>query len=241
MDFLEFLKENLPDKYNFKLTSELSYVFEKEKDNVIIKIAQGDQYAKGVVQPLSILITTKNVNKTEKIWSNFVKKVSDRDYPDGMNNVYMMFQTPYVSQMFDEVSNNFYHTITVFGTLVLTEGILDIKEIKIDDVKVDLNEVVYQLVNNPSSEQLSEDGWLNETEIQNTIITLQIVTFSADYGSLSTKFKRQRKGQASPNENFNIKIKFVDGDVEEHTMKLTSQSFTKTRGAISLLSLNFSR
>lgn len=241
MNLLEFLSDNLPSDYEFKLTNEVSYVFDKDKDNIIIRLAQGDRYARGVVQPLTMLVTTKNVNRSLEIWNNFVKAVSDKDYPDGTENVYMMFQTPYTSQLFDEVSNNFYHTVTIFGTLVLTEGVLDIKSVEIDGIKLEVNTAVYQLINNPSSEQLSVNGWLNETEIQNTVITLQLVTFLLDYGSLSTKLKRQRKGQASPNADFNIKIEFVDGDVEEHTMKLTTQSISKTRGAMSLLSLNFTR
>lgn len=241
MDLMEFLRENLNESYDFKLTSDLSFVFEKEKDNITIRLSQGDRYVRGVIQPVTISIVTKNVSETVKVWSDFVKKTSDRNYPDGQDNYYIMFQTPYVSQVFDEVSNDFYHTVVVFGTIVVTEGILDIEKIKIDGVDIELNEAVYQLVNNPSSEQLSEDGWLNVTEIQNTIITLQLVTFLVDYGVLGTKLRRQRRGQLSPNVDFSIEITFVDGDVENHTMKLISQSISKTRGAMSLLSLNFSR
>lgn len=242
MNLVNFLRENLQEGYDFKLTKELNFNFDKGKDNVVIRIAQGDQYQKGVVQPMTILITTKDVNKSKDIWSDFVKATSDRDYQEGTENYYMMLQTPYVSQLFDEISNNYYHTITVFGTIVITKGIDDIKKITIDDVEIELNEANLQMTGNPSTHQLSTDPRINKSTINSAMLTLNIVTFNSDYGSLTTKLKNMRKKIVSPNQDFSIKI-WYSGDQlqpsEKHTMKLVTQNIAKTRGAISLLTLSF--
>lgn len=242
MNLEEFLKEKLNDNYDFKLTKELNYNFEENKDNVVLRISQGEQYKKGVVQPLTILVTSKNINKSKDIWNNFVKETSDRDYQEGTENYYMLFQTPYVSQLFDEVSNNYYHVMTIFGTIVITEGIDDIKKIEIDGVEVEMNDVNLQLTGNPSTSQESTDPRLNRSTINSAVLTLNIVTFNADYGTLTTKLKNIRKKLISQNENFSVKI-WYSGDTvqasESHTMKLVTQNIAKSRGAISLLTLSF--
>lgn len=239
MDFVEFIKENISNKYKFNLSDELSYVFEKDKDNIVIRISQGDQYRKGVIHPITIFITTKNANKTFAVWSQFVKDISDKDYLDGTENYYMLFQTPYVSQTFDEIKNNYYHTVTVFGTIVVTKGILDIKKATIDGVEVDINEMSFQLVNQPSLSHTVAGGNLSKTTIETSVLTFNINTFLANYGSLSLKLKKMRKGEISGDTAFTVVFTFVDESIETYLMKLTTQSIVKTRGAISLLSLAF--
>lgn len=242
MDFIEFMKEHLPNGYKTTFHSELSFIFDDEIDNVVIRLNEGNRYQRGVVIPLTIFITTKNINQAKNIWSNWVASVSDKDYnsESAEENYYMMFQTPTVIQMFDEISNNYYQVLSIYGTIVETYGILDIKKLEIDGIEVDINEMSYQLVNQPDISQTIDDSF-SETTIQNSVLSFNVTTFLADYGALSSKLKNMRKGIISSDTGFAVKFTFNDGDTEQNTMKLITQSIVKSRGSISLLSLSFSR
>jgi len=135
MDLVDFIAENLPSTYSFKTTRELSFVFDKDVDNIVLKVQQGNRYLKGVIMPVTILISTKDTTNAMSVWNEWVVSVSDKDVLEGTSNYYMIFQTPTVTQVFDEVSNNYYSTITIYGTIVETDGLYDISKITIDGVK----------------------------------------------------------------------------------------------------------
>lgn len=239
--FLEFLQDTIDSDYNAVVHQELSFVFDEDKDNIVVKVNQGNRYKRGVVLPISIIVTSKNINNAMIVWNNWVASISDKDYLEGTENYYKMFQTPYVVQVFDEVSNNYYHALSIFGTIVKTEGIDDIVKITIDDVEVELNEVSFQQVGNVSTHQASGDARQNKTTINSSVLTLQITTFNADYGTLSAKLKNIRTKIISPDAPFTVAIWRVGEQTagETHTMKLTTQNIVKSRGAMSLLTLNF--
>jgi len=243
MDFIEFIAENLPNDYTFKTTSELSFNFEKDVDNILVKMQQGNRYLKGVIIPVTIIVTTKNISKSLSTWNEWVVSVSDKDVLEGTSNYYMIFQTPTVSQVFDEVSDNYYSTITIFGTIVETDELIDIKSLKIDGVEMTVNTLTYQLTNTPDSEQPtninSGDDYINTSSIQSSVLSLRVTTFMEDYDSLRTKLFNVRKSLESPDNSFEICITWSNDETETITMKNTSQSFQKNRGAVSLLTLDF--
>lgn len=245
MDLIEFISNNLPEGYSFNLKKELSYNFDGDLDNVILKVQEGNHYQNGIIYPITLIIVSKNVNNSLQIWNEFVASVSDQNFPEGTSNYYMIFQTPSVSQVFDENKNNYYSTITVFGTVVFTTGILDIKKVEIDGVEISINSFTYQLENIVDSEQRlnleSSEDFLNKTEIKASVLSLNIITFLKDYQNFSLKLMNMRKNQLSPNEFFTIKITYIDDSVEENEMKLIHQAIQKNRGAIPTFNLYFSK
>lgn len=241
MDFVAFIREYLPEGYDIKITDEVSFDYNPEIDNVIIRKNQGNQYTRGVVVPISIMITTKNVSNAFDIWKNWVMDVSDKDYNEesSTENYYMMFMTPSVVQLFDEISNNYYQVLTIIGTIVVTYGVLDIKKLEIDNQEVDINELSYQLVNQPDISQTITGGNLSVTTIENSVLSFTLNTFLTNEGNLGLKLLNMRKGIISGDTSFSIKFTYNNGDVENIDMKLTSQNIVKTRGSITLLSLAF--
>lgn len=239
--FLEFLKETMDEDYNAVVHQELSFKFDADKDNIMVRVNQGNMYRRGVVLPISILVTSKNILKAFEVWNNWVATISDKDYLEGTENYYMMFQTPYVTQVFDEISNNYYQVLSLFGTIVKTEGIDDIVKITIDGVEVELNEISLQQVGTVNMHQSSGDARQNKTSITSSVLTLQLTTFNADYGALSTKLKNIRTKVINPDTEFTVAIWKVGEQTagETYTMKLTTQNVVKSRGAMSLLTLNF--
>ena len=63
MDIIRFIKDEINSinaDYKFKINSELNYNFEKDKDNVVLRLQQGNRYKKGVIIPISILVTSED-------------------------------------------------------------------------------------------------------------------------------------------------------------------------------------
>jgi len=243
MNLVDFIAEHLPDDYSFKITKELSFEFEDNCDNAILKTQQGKQYQKGVIMPVFLTIITKDTNTTVDIWNAWVKEVSDKDYQEGTNNFYMIFQTPSVSQVFDEHSANFYSTISIIGTVVVTENVMDIKKLEIDGDEITVNDWTYKMTNTIDSEQPVDgsDDFINTSEVTASIINMQVTTFNEDYATIRQKLTNMRKNIVSPNSTFHIKVTWSDDSYEEHDMKCTSQAFQKTRGSILLVTLDFAK
>lgn len=239
MNLVEFISQNLPVDYSFNITENLSYKFDKNVDNLVLKVQQGNRYQRGVIMPLSIIITSKDPQRAMTIWNEWVLTVSDRDYLEGTFNYYMIYQTPSITQVFDEISNNYYSVITVFGTIVETNNVLDIKKLEIDGVEIIINEGTYQLSSSPNSEQPSDSAYLNTSNIISSVLSLNVTTFLDDLGTLGLKFKGMRKNTTNPNSTFDVKITFTDDSIEQTNMRCTLQSIQKSRGSITTLTLNF--
>lgn len=237
MNFIQFIKDNLPTTYHLEIYNELSYVFTADVDNVVVKAQQGSRYQRGVVIPISILITSKDVNNALTVWGQWVAEISDRDYNEGTDNYYMIFSTPTVTQVFDENSNNFYGVISVFGTIVETNNALDIKALAIDGVNVIVNEGALVLSNGMNSEAVS-GLYLNKSNVINGTLSFQVTTFIED-NTLFDKLRSMRLGTTSINSVFSVKFTWSNDYVEIYTFKLSSQSFNKSRGNISTLTLMF--
>jgi len=243
MNLVDFIAEHLPDDYSFKITKELSFEFEDGYDNAILKTQQGKQYRKGVIMPVFLTITSKDTTNAIKIWSDWVKEVSDKDYQEGTSNFYMIFQTPSVAQVFDELKTNYYSTVSIIGTIVVTENVMDIKSLKIDDDEITVNDWAFKLTSTPDSEQpvAEDEGYINTSEITASVLTMQVTTFNEDYANIRQKLTNMRKNSKNPNDMFHVKITWADDSYEEYDMKCTSQAFQKSRGAILSVTLDFAK
>lgn len=241
MDFIQFIKDNLAEGYDFKIAQDLSFNFDDKRDNVIIRLQQGNRYKKGVVIPITILVTSDDVETMRKVWTEWVNAVSDENYIEGTDNYYMLFMSPSIVQTFDEISNNFYSVLTIMGTIVETNDSNDISKIEIKNTLGEYEELELvsgsvSYVSTPKTEQ-EANGYMMKTNIQGSVLSVNIVTYIDD-NDFFTRLRLMRQG-GNNNQTFETRITWVNGDIENYNFKLTRQAFLKNRGELSSLTIDF--
>lgn len=241
MDLISFIKNYLPSDYDLRLTNELSFSFDRTMDNVIVRIQQGNRYKRGVVMPLTIMVTSKDINRASSVWNQFVKTVSDNDYIEGTSNYYMLFMIPTVTQVFDEISNNYYSVLSIMGTIVETDASNDISKIEIKNTlgvyeELELISGSVSYVSTPKTEQ-EANGYMMKTNIQGSVLSANIVTHIDD-NDFFTRLRLMRQG-GNNNQTFETRITWLNGDIENYNFKLTRQAFLKNRGELSSLTIDF--
>lgn len=245
MNIVDFIKDNLKEidhQYNYKISEELNFNFQAEKDNIVVRLQQGNRYQRGVVIPISILVTSKNVLKMKAIWNEWVLKVSDETYIEGTDSYYMIYMTPAVTQVFDEISNNYYSVISILGTIVETNNSNDITKFEIktngnDWQSLSVNDFVIGYNSGVNSEQ--EAGTeINTSKIINTVVNFTLTTY-IEVGDLFTKLRQMRLGTLTNNTTFQIRVTWVDGITEEYFVKNSSHTIRKAKGEITTINLIF--
>lgn len=247
MDFLEFIKNHLQiinPQYVYKINSELNFKFESDKDNVIVRLQQGNRYKKGVVLPITILVTSKDLNNAMQVWSQLVLEVSDKNYIEGTDNYYMLFMTPSVNQMFDEVTNNYYSVISIMGTIVETNETNDIVKVEVRRGSNPFEEV--ELIGSTLTTTLTVDTeQTSGLEILRSLSTGTVIAGSLDIYPVSGQFlsdlRNMRTGILTNQTRFDFKFTWQDGIWEIHNCLVTSQGFVKRRGELSTMQIQFSR
>lgn len=238
MDILQFIKEKLGEvksDYNYKINPELNFNFQADKDNVVLRLQQGNRYLRGVVIPLSILITTKNPLQCVEVWSDFVGSVSDRTVVEGVDSYYFMLMTPAISQVFDEISNNYYSVVQVIGTIVETNAIDDIIKFEIGDEELEIIEMTYMLQN---TVEPSPRGSLVHADAVSGVLSGSITTYIGD-NDFFLELMTMRRNGSNINMPFVVKITWQSGEIETFNAKITLQSFIKRRGELSRVNINF--
>lgn len=245
MDIIRFIKDKINDinaDYEFKINSELNYNFEKGKDNVVLRLQQGNRYKKGVVIPISILITSEDILEAFNVWSAFVSVTSDQSYVEGVDSYYFMLMTPTLQQFFDEIGNNYQGVVSVMGTIVQTSNTDDIKKIEInkDDfdepVEIDVIDSAFSFTNVIDQAQVNTN--LNSADASGAVLTLIIDTY-IDVNEFFNTLFLMRRGTVPNDAVFNLTITWISGQVETFDAIITNHSFTKSRGALSKTRLEF--
>lgn len=241
MDFIQFIKDNLAEGYDFKIAQDLSFNFDDKRDNVILRLQQGNRYKKGVVIPITILVTSDDVETMRQVWTDWVNAVSDENYIEGTDNYYMVFMSPSIVQTFDEVSNNFYSVLTIMGTIVETNNTNDIKKFEVSwgstFIELDIINIGLSLVYTQLTEQKKNETMMKTSNI-GSVLSLSLTTYIDD-NDFFNMLRSMRNGVS--NVDFVCRLTWNNGDIETHSMQLTRQGFVKTRGELSVVTIDFTK
>lgn len=241
MDFIQFIKDNLTEGYDFKIAQDLSFNFDDKRDNVILRLQQGNRYKKGVVIPITILVTSDDVETMRKVWTDWVNAVSDENYIEGTDNYYMVFMSPSIVQTFDELSNNFYSVLTIMGTIVETNNTNDIKKFEVswDDtfIELDIIQIGLSLVYTQLTEQKKNETMMKTSNI-GSVLSLSLTTYIDD-NDFFNMLRSMRNGVS--NVGFVCRLTWNNGDIETHSMQITRQGFVKSRGELSVVTIDFTK
>lgn len=242
MDLIQFIKENLPADYQFQITQDLSFRFDKNSDNVVLKIQQGNRYKRGVIMPITINITSKDVSNSRQLWEQFVKNVSDENYLEGQINYYMLFMTPSIIQVFDEISNNYYSVINIMGTIVETDSVNDVikMEVKIgssDYINLEIITLPISWTSTFSTEQYGVSNTMHSYAMS-SVASFSVSTYIEDNLFFNTLF-RMRQGNVSNDTIFNVRLTWQNGDIESYNARVSRQAFLKNRGELSVMTIDF--
>lgn len=231
-NFSEWLREQLftYDGFNFELVDEQDFIkmtqFEPDKVYVVVKMLTDSKiFNNASTQPIQIMIlcSENDVPLTKSVFNDIATKWNMQG--ELKNGTFVKFSFTNVVDMsnFNEDFNGYKSILYTTCSLYIMDGIVDITDLKIDDVSID--SLGFNLAYNmsPDTQQLPN---VSPTEyiaksVKSTSGLVIALTFIPTSGTLLTKLTGILNETNTGNEDF--KVYFKIGTVEiTKNMKLSS-------------------
>jgi len=243
MNYLSYIKTLTPFS-NYTVTDELNYQFNGEQTACIVKYLNGTNYLDSKVQPIQLMIFTKDSQTTKAELETFTKTYNNvpgtYDNGDGTVDYFQqIYSTPNMMMAFDPTGNNYSHQYNINLTLLISSNVNDIKQVKIDNV-------IYETTQRTLAYFAQVDNQRTaNAEINTSQVSYGSVKFNCNLinknKTLHNKIKSIRTGQISIDTTFTIVLTFTDTTTETYTMKLDNATLNSENQSLPILALSFTK
>ena len=243
MNYLNYIKSLTPFN-NYIVTEELNYQFNGEQTACVIKYLNGTNYIDSKVQPIQLIVYTKDSQTTKSELETFTKTYnnvpSTYDNGDGTIDYFQqIYSTPNMMMAFDPTGNNYTHQYNINVTLLISSNVSDITQVKIDNVVYETTQRTLSYVSQVDNQRKSNE------ELNTSQITYASVKFNCNLinknKNLQNKLKQIRLGTISIDTSFAIELTFSDASTETYTMKLDNATLNSENQTLPILALSFTK
>lgn len=243
MNYLNYLKSLSPFS-GYIVTDELNYQFNGEQTACIVKYLNGTNYVDSKVQPIQLVIYTKDSQATKSELETFTKTYnnvpSTYDNGDGTVDYFQqIYSTPNMMMAFDPTGNNYTHQYNINLTLLISSNVSDITQVKIDNVVYETTQRTLSYFAQADNQRVA-NAELNETHISYASIKFNCNLINKNK-NLQNKIKQIRLGQISIDTTFTIVLTFTDASTETYNMKLDNVTLSSENQTLPILSLSFTK
>lgn len=236
MNYLNYLQEKLGS--SVIVTEEVNMDYQNDESIVIIRYLNGTNYRDSQVIPIQLSANTNDINTVMALLNTFSQTYSNTSFIDGLEYVKQMYGTPLVLTTLVAVGDNYVSTIILYGTLVISDNVSDVKKVYIDGYEYETT--IRQLTYASNIDNQRKNGqYINETEVICGLIkfTCNLINKGDELG---TKLRNIRQGLTNINTDFTITLHFTDNSTTEtYIMKLDSYSVAMTNDNMPVLVLSF--
>lgn len=244
MNYLNYIK-SIDIFSNYIITDEINYQFNGEKTALIIKYLNGTNFRDSKIQPIQLLVFTKDSQQTKSELEEFTKTYNNfPDYYDNGDGTVDYFQqiysTPNMIMSFDPTGNNYTHQYSINATILVSSNVSDIKKVKIDGIEYETTTRVLTYFSQLDNQRVSNQ------EINTSQATYASIKFNCNLinknNVLSNKIRNIRMGNISIDTAFSIELTYSDNNtIENYTMKLDNVTLNSENQSLPILSLSFSK
>jgi len=243
VDYLKTLEINgeifFPET-EYEITNEGNMNIDHDKVQLIVNDQMGSmtEGGGGILTPIMIRVLTDDLETTKDKLQEFVtaqnlsKKMVDNEY------LQEFYYTPYVSQTFLETGTNYKNELVLNGTIIVTTGIQEIKEVYVDGALIESS---LRLLTYATEIESSSKGnaSLNNTNVKRANVKLNITAVSKSDSYLSTIRRQVMLGNIPIDKTYTIKCVYIDDSEETYSMKLISISLNSDNNNLPSLSIEF--
>lgn len=244
MNYLNYIKSiNIFSDY--VITDEINYQFNGEQTALIIKYLNGTNFRDSKIQPIQLLVFTKDSQATKAELEEFTKAYNNvpsyYDNGDGTTDYFQqIYSTPNMMMSFDPTGNNYTHQYSINVTLLISSNVSDIKMVKIDGLEYETTQRILTYFAQLDNQRVSN------SELNISQATYGSVKFNCNLinknNVLSNKIRGIRTGSLSIDTIFNVQLTFSDNDTTEtYSMKLDNVTLNSENQSLPVLSLSFTQ
>jgi hypothetical protein len=238
MKYIDYLKSL--DIFNgIEITEELNYQYNGASTLIVIKLLSGTNFQNSKVQPIQLFVFTNDVVDTKSLLDIFTASYNNAPFTTDENEyIQQIYSTPMLVTAFDTTGNNYTHQFLVSGSLLVSNNVSEIKQVKIDNVLYETTQRVLSFSAQIDNQRVSS-SFINTSQITYATIKFNCQMIHKN-NTLLSKLRGIRSGVLSPNTTFAVKLIYNDNDVEEtYDMKIDNFTLTSENQALPILSLSF--
>lgn len=238
--YKQWLQQSLGQHYKVEIEEEIDYnnITKDTKNLVILNNFSGNNFKSAIVFTYQLIVFTKDVKQTMNelqmfSWMHNEEIIETNTFPF----IRQQMAQPINNTNFMSVLDGYVGVITMTVTLLASVDLTDIKSVKIDDEEINPTQLIitYQTVNTSNRKNNEE---LNRTNIGEANLNLQI-TQPINTTNFYKKTRNIMFGKISKVTEFDIEIEFMDGFISKDKYKISSDSLSFDRSALTSTSITF--
>lgn len=235
MSYLDKLKENtLFEGYTIVDEANTNY----NNKTIIYKELGGTLYQDSQILNVQLVAYSDNIEETKSVLDAFSKTYNATEILDGLDYIRQYFNSPVVISNFNVAQTNRVSQIYVYGTLIISSNVSDIKDVYIDGSKyfTTTRNLVYTAT--PDNQKTGMLGTLNSTEINQATIQFNCSLLSKG-DDLNEKIDNILESNLKVNTGFKIKLVKTNGKILEYeNMKMVSYSLNSQNSSFPIITIN---
>lgn len=237
----EIVTDLYPD-YKIKVYDELNFDYEEDEKLIIVIYKQlaGNVDSKTISIPAQLTIFSENnsLQVTKDIFNKFVSLYSNtNDFIDDYQ-FKQTYSTIVDVSNFMEVNNGYRSMLYVGANFTILENTSDLKELYIDNEKIEYVDYNLSYVISPSASSTNKDKILKNKK-QTATLSLN-VTIQANQTIFMQKLRALRLEQLNGNNVFEVKLVYFDNNAEEvYKMIIGSAALIGSKAALGVYSIQF--
>lgn len=235
MSYLDIFKNNaLFDGYTIVDEANANY----NNKTIIYKELGGELFKDSQVLNIQLVAYSDDIDATKSMLDTFAKTYNATETTIELDYIRQYYNSPVVISNYNVAQTNRVSQIYVYGTLIISSNVSDIKSVKIDGIEYFTTARTLQYTATPDNQKQGINGTLNSSQIKEALLQFNCSLISKG-DDLNEKIDRILESNLKVNTTFSVEIIKTNGKTMAYDMKMVNYSLNSQNSSFPIVTINF--